>query len=806
MNSLLADLRFGCRMLGRNPGFATVAVLTLGLGIGANAAMFSVLNAVVLRSLPYAEPDRLFVVDGQREGDGRALSVSLLDIEDWGKEVKGVSGVAASGYWTFNLSGRALPERILGARVSGNFFEVLQSQAQVGRVLTPADDSAQAPPVAVLGYGLWQRVFGGDPDVLGRTVILNGLSHTVVGVMPPGFGYPSLEQEMWAPLANELSGVQRDARFMQALARLAPGADVRSAQASLDTVCARLAAAYPETNRGWSARLVSAHESLVGPVRPALLVLSGAVGIVFLIAWANVANLLLARASAREREVAVRTALGASRWRLARQFMTENLVLGAAGGALGLVLGHAGVAVLRRLSPGNIPRLEEAGLDAAVVAFALGASVLAGLLLGLVPIVRAARTAPRASLQEGERTAGARSRLRTSLVVVQMALAMTLLVGGGLLVQTLRNLLAVPPGFDTERLLSLNLLLTPPRYRELAPQFGFVRQSIAALESVPGVVSAATISQLPLSEGPVRLKIGVEGRPFDRAEAPSVAYRAISPTFFRTMGIRLHAGRATAETDSETAPPVVVVNQAMARRLWPGEDPLGRRIRFVNDPDVNGVPRWHEVVGLVGDVKSRGLDADEEPVAYVAFAQRRVPFVRGLSIVVRTAADPMALLPTVRRALLAVDAEQPVFGVRTLDEVVARSVAGRRFQAVLLQSFAGLALLLAVIGVYGVLSDAVGRRTREIGVRMALGAQPRQVLRLVLGEGMALALGGLALGLPASLALARTLKSFLFGVAPGDPLTLVALSLLLAASALAAAYIPARRATRVDPMAALRAE
>jgi putative ABC transport system permease protein len=628
----------------------------------------------------------------------------------------------------------------------------------------------------------------------------------VVGVMPPGFGYPSRDQELWAPLANEMTGVPRDARFMQAVARLAPGVEVGTARASLDVVTARLAAAYPDTNKGWGARLVPAHEALVGPVRPTLLVLSGAVGIVLLIACANVANLLLARASAREREVAVRTALGASRWRLARQFVAENMVLAGAGGAFGLLLGRIGIAVLHRVAPDDIPRLEDAGLDPAVLGFALAVSLLTGLVLGVVPALRASQKAPRAALQEGERTSRVRARLRTALVVAQMALALSLLAGGGLLVQTLRNLLNVPLGFEAERLLSLNVFLGPPRYRELAPQYAFVRDTIAAIEQVPGVVSAGTVSQLPLAEGPVRLKLAIDGRPLDRAEAPVAAFRAVSPSYFATMGMPVRHGRSLMERDAGTAPLVVVVNEAMARRLWPGESPLGRRIRFLNDPVVAGVTRWHEVVGVVGDVKSRSLDAGEEAVAYVPYAQRVVPFVRGVSLVVRTAADPAALLPAVRRAVLGLDPELPVFDARPLDDVVAESVAGRRFQAVLLQAFAGLALLLAAVGVYGVLSDAVGRRTREIGIRMALGAQPRQVLRLVLGEGMTLALGGLALGVPAALVLARTLKSFLFGVAPGDPRTLAAVSLLLAAAALVASYLPARRATRVDPMVALRAE
>jgi putative ABC transport system permease protein len=593
---------------------------------------------------------------------------------------------------------------------------------------------------------------------------------------------------------------------MDALARLAPGATLDAAQASLAAVSAGQAAAHPETNRGWSARLVSAHESLVAPVRPALLMLSGAVGIVLLIACANVANLLLARASAREREVAVRLALGASRGRLARQFVTENLVLGAAGALLGLAIGRAGVAVLLRLSPGDIPRLDEAGLDLAVVGFTMAVSLAASAVLGLAPVIRVSRRGAEAGLQHGDRVAGTRSRMRASLVVAQMALALTLLAGGGLLVRTLHNLLAVPPGFDAGRLLGVNAFLAPPRYRELGAQYAFVRDALAAVRGLPGVDAAATVSHLPLSDGPVRLKLVVDGQPFDRAAAVQVAFRAISPDFFRTMGIKVQAGRPVADTDDETAAPVVVVNEALARRVWPGEAALGRRLAFVNEADGGRTPRWYEVVGVVADVKSRGLDTDEEPVTYVSFAQRRISFVRAVSLVVRTKGDPRALLTDVRRALQRVDPDLPVFGARPLEDVVSQSVAGRRFQAVLLQAFAALALLLSMIGVYGVLSDAVGQRTREIGVRVALGAQPGQVLRLVLRHGLTLALGGLAVGIPAAVALSLALKSFLFGVAPGDPWTLLAVSVLLTASAVLAAYVPARRATRVDPMTALRAD
>jgi predicted permease len=809
MRGTLADVRFGIRMLRRNRGFAAVAIVTLALGIGANTAMFSVLNAVVLRALPFPDPGRLVALQG-RQG-ARILGLggtSLPDFEDWRREARGFEGLATSSYWTFNLAGRGEPMRILGGRVSGDFFTVLGTPALLGRTLEPADDRAEAPAVIVLAHGLWTRAFAGDPHVLGTTLTLNGVPHVVVGVMPPGFAFPSPDQEMWGALSTEMSGAPRDARFLLTLGRLAQRATVADAQASLDVVAARLAAAHAGTNRGWGAHVVPLHEALFGSVRPALLMLAGAVGFVLLIACANVSNLLLARAAFRRRELAIRAALGASGARLARQLVAENLVLAAGGGALGLALAQLAVVMVRRLGPQDVPRLEEVSLDPAVLAFTCAVSAATGIVLGLLPALPAARGGLRPALSDADRAAtAARSRLRRGLVVAETALALTLLVGGGLLVRSFHNLMAVPLGFDAPRLVSGTVLLAPPRYRGLAEQRAFVHDVLASAQELPGVVGAAMTSQMPLEAGPVRLKFAVEGRPVDRADAPSASYRAVSPSYFRTLGIPLRAGRPPADSDTAEAPPVVVVNEVMAARSWPGESPLGRRIAWIPEADpAQGAARWHTVVGVVGDVRSEGLHVPEGPAAYVPFPQRQLGFVRSASFVVRTVGDPAAAVAALRGAIRRVDPEQPVFNVGPVDAVVARSVAGRRFVTVLLEVFAGLAFALAVIGIYGLLSYTVGQRTREIGIRMALGAPRRRVFGLVVGDGLGLALAGVALGLPLAVLLARALGNLLFGVAPWDPATLALVSLGLAGSAVLACAVPARRALRVDPVVALRHE
>lgn len=809
MTSLWADVRFGLRILGRSPGFAAVAVLTLALGTGVNTAMFGALNAVLLRPLPCADAERLVVIEGRYDGrSSGAGGTSVPDYEDWRREARGFAGMATASAWTFNLTGRPEPLRLEGARVSGDFFDVLGARARLGRVVEPADDRPGAAPVAVLGHDAWQRAFGGDPGILGRVVALNGIAHTVVGVLPAGFAVPGLDRDLWAPLANELTGAPRDARFLVTFGRLADGVGVAEAQASLDVVAARLAAEHPDTNRGWGGRVVPARESLVGDVRPALLMLAGAVGIVLLIACANVSNLLLARAAARRREVALRAALGASTGRLARQFLVENLLLAFGSAAIGLGLARALLPVLRALAPGDVPRLDQAGLDPAVLGFTVLVALATGAVLALVPVVEARRRELLPALREADRSASAalRSPLRRGLVVLETALALTLLVGGGLLVRSLRNVLAVPPGFDAGRVASASVFLAPPRYADLASQRAFVRDTLAVVEGLPGVQRAATISRLPLEGGTLTLTFQIEGRRVGRAEAPAASYRVVSPEYFRTMGIPLLEGRAPTATDTEASPPVVVVNRTLARRFWPGQSAVGRRIEWIPEDAPPAPPRWHTVVGVVGDVRSKGLAEDEGPAAYVPYRQRVLPFVRDVSVVVRSASDPGALLPPLRRALLAVDPDLPVYRARTLDAIVSGSVETRRFNAALLQTFALMALALAMIGVYGVLNYTVGQRTREIGVRIALGAPPAAVRRLVLADGLALVGRGLGLGLPLALASSRLLEGMLFAVRPWDPLTLAAVGAALLGAAALACDVPARRATRIDPIGTLRHE
>jgi putative ABC transport system permease protein len=809
MTSLLADVRFGLRILWRSPAFAAVAVLTLALGTGVNTAMFGALNAVVLRPLPCADPERVVVIEGRYEGrSSGAGDTSRPDYEDWRRDAQGFAGMAAASGWTFNLTGRPEPLRLEGARVSGDFFSILGVRARLGRLVAPADDEPGSPPVAVLGHDAWQRAFGGDAAVLGRVVILNGIAHTVVGVLPPGFVVPGLDHELWAPLANELTGAPRDARFLVTFGRLAEGVSLAQAQASLDVVTGRLAAEHPDTNRGWGGRVVPAHESLVGDVRPALLLLAAAVGVVLLIACANVSNLLLARAAARRREVALRAALGASTARLARQFLAENLVLASVSSALGLALARALLPVLRALAPGDVPRLDQARLDPAVLGFTLVVALATGAGLALVPVLQARRCELLPALREGDRggSAALRSPLRRGLVVLETALALTLLVGGGLLVRSLRNVLAVPPGFDAARVAGASVFLAPPRYRDLASQRAFVRDVLAAVETLPGVERAATVSRLPLEGGAFMLKFQIEGRDVGRAEAAAASYRVVSSGYFQAMGIPVLEGRAPARTDSETSPPVVIVNRTFARRFWPGESPVGRRIRWIPEDDPAAPPRWHTIVGVVGDVRSAGLAEEEGPAAYVPFSQRVLPFVRDVSVVARAATDPGALLPSLRRALLAVDPDLPVYRARTLETVVSGSVETRRFNAALLEAFALLAFTLSMIGIYGVLSYTVGLRTREIGVRVALGASPAAVRRLVLKDGLGLAARGLALGLPLAMASSRLLEGMLFAVGPADPATLAVVSAAVFAAAALACHVPARRATRVDPTVALRHE
>ena len=805
IESAWQDLRYAVRMLRRNPGFTLVTVVTLALGIGANTAIFSVVHGVVLRPLPYPDADRLVVLQGAHPERGtHPYATSRPDFEDWRAQTTSFESMAQFAYWTFNLTGREVPERLLGGRVGGAFFETLGAPALLGRALTADDDRGGREFVAVLAFGAWQRVFGGDPAVVGQAVTLNGRPHTIVGVMPATFRFPAEDVELWAPIGDQL-GTDRGSRFLFTFGRLHPDASLDDARGEMAVIARRLATDYPFSNSDWGLALVPAQDTIVGDVRPALLALLGAVGLVLLIACGNVASLLLARAASRQRELAVRAAIGAGRGRLIRQFLTEGLLLAAIGGSLGLALATWLVRLLTRQVTVELPRLDEVGIDATVGGFTLALSLSTTLLFGLLPALSGARTTPSQSLLESGRTlsGGGRHRLRTTLVVAEVAMALMLLIGGGLLVRSFTSLLAVDPGFDATNVLHMSVFLGPPDYREIEAQKAYATRALERIERLPGIAGVASVTQVPIVDSTSSLGFQIEGRAVPLSEAPAANYLAVSAGYFQTMRIPILRGRGVQRVDAAGAPLVVVINEAMARRFWPVADPIGHRIRWARESDDQG---WLTIVGVVASVRSRGLGVEEAPAVYAPYRQRAFPWLRWVSLVVRTEGDPEARIADVRRQLLAVDPNQPVYGIETLAATVDASIGTQRLNALLTSLFALLAATLAAIGIYGVVSYHVEQRTREIGLRRALGARPRDVVAAVVREGLTLSLGGIALGLAAALVLSRYLASLLFGIAPTDLLTYAVAPLLLLAVATLASIVPARRAARVDPMRALRTE
>jgi putative ABC transport system permease protein len=803
----LRDVRYACRLMARAPGFAVVAIVTLALGIGANTAIFSIVHAVVLERLPYREANRVVVLinDGPQSTGGTITSSSLPDYEDWQHQARSFSSLGLLSGWTFNLTGREQPERLFGARVSGSLFPLLGARPLLGRVIDSDDDRPDRGEVAVLSYRLWRRLFAGDPGIIGRPLALEGRPHVVVGVMPPGFLFPSDDTEIWAPLKDNMSGMPRDGRVMVAAARLQPGVSLASAQAELDTISARLAGSYPQTNRGWHVRLKEVQDSLAGNVKPALFMLLAAAGLVLLIACANVSSLLLARITSRHRETAIRFALGVSRARVFAQLVTENLVISLIGGMAGVALAYATVRLVVALGPARVPRLDQAGVDATVLAFAFLLSVAAGAAPALAPAFRTARTRLQPSLRDGfgGRATAARNRLGALLIVGEVAIAVTLAIAGGLLLKSFSALTSVPPGFDATRVLSFKVFLTPPRYRTIDAEKSFIRDALDRLSSLPGVDSAAAISQLPLGDAASAERFEIDGRPLAPDAPPTAEYRAVSPSYFGVLRIPVARGRGLRDADRETAPLVLVVNAAMANRYWPNQDPIGRRIRWVTEGRDR---RWLTIVGVAGDVKSNGLDKLESPAVYAPYTQRVFPWVRRTSFVVRTHGEPMQAVPAIRRALLAIDPNQPVYEISPLDQVVARSVSQARFRTLVLDLFAALALTLAAVGTYGTIGYWVAQRTRDLGVRMALGATPRTIALMVVGRSAALAAAGVLLGLALSFATMRGLSAMLFGVSPLDALTFMEVALIVTVTGVTAAYLPARRAARLDPLAIIRGE
>jgi putative ABC transport system permease protein len=812
MNSLLADFRFGLRMLSKQPAFTSIAIITLALGIGANTAIFSVVNAVLLRALPVAEPDRLVMVyeANMARGFNRG-TVAPGNYLTWKAQQTAFEEIGAFVTQGFALAGNDGAEMLEGARLSANIFGLLRVAPGLGRVFTNEEDRLGGERVVILSHGLWRRRFGGAQDIVGQTITLDDKPCAIVGVMPEGFDFPTSITEIWAPAALDMErGLDgMTGRLLQVIARLKPQSTIEQARAEMGVITQGMAQANPNFNAGLSANIVPLREEIVSGWRRILLILFGVVACVLLISCANVANLLLARASTRTRETAIRVAMGASRLRIVRLLLMESLLLAGAGGVVGLLIGWWGVDALVALNP--FDQLRESGvrMDANVAMFTFALTFLTGLLFGLAPALKSSKPDLNESLKNGGRGATAGSGLRSALVVSEIALSLILLVGAGLMVRSFLRLQSVDSGFDPRNLLTLRLSLPETRYPEAHQVINFYQQLTERLGRLPGVESVAATHALPLSGMSGVRPFTVEGRPRqEQGKAPIVPYRMVSPDYFRTMKIAFVGGRDFAKRDEGQAAGVVIINQAFQRRYFQGEDPIGKRITLGGYDD-----QWGEIVGVAGDVRHWGAEAEAQPEMYWAYSQAwlaRSPTLsrlrRSLTLTLRAGGDPQNLIQDVRREVIALDKALPVTGVRTMEEWMGASLAGRRFNTLLISLFAALALILAVVGLYGVISYTVAECTREIGVRMALGAQTGDVLRLVIGQGMTLTLVGIGIGLLASFGLTRLMKDMLFEVGPTDPLTFAAIAVLLIAAALMACYIPARRATKVDPMVALRTE
>ena len=802
MDSLIKDLRYGIRSLLKQPAFTLIAIATLALAIGGNSAMFTVVNAVLLRPLHYPESDRLVVLTGNNLPRGITQSnMSVPDLTDWQNQnhaFEQMAGFITSG---FILNNGEEIERVPGTFVTGDFFSLLRVPPFRGRLLQPGDTQPGKDDVAVISYGLWQRRFGGDENVVGRTVMIGADRTTIVGVMPPGFDFPG-QAEAWAPWAVEASKERRDNRYLNVIARLKPDTNVPQAQAQLDAINQRLAQSYNETNNGWTVQVATLQEGMVGQVRPSLLILLAAVAFVLLIACANIANLLLARATSRQKEIALRSALGATRFRIVRQLLTESFLLSLVGGAAGLLLSIWLTKLLIAISPANSPRFDEIRPDARVLIFTAGLILLTGLVFGLVPALQASRPDHSEGLKESSRgsSSGRSNRIRGVLMVAEIALSFVLLAGAGLLIKSFLRLREVNAGFNPNNVITLRLSGPPGKYRAGEPRDQFFRQAINSVRSVPGVESAGMVLSLPLGGDTfaVGRSLITEGRPLTPEESINAAYLPASPEYFRTLQIPLIAGRLFDDRDTDQAPKVVVVNETLARKLWPGQSPIGRHITIWRDEKFA-----REVIGIVGETKA-SLDDKPATQMYVPYSQDAT--WGSMSLVVRTQGEASAASNAIRNAIRSMEKGAPIYNVRTMNDVLAISVGPRRTPMLLLSVFAGAALLLAMMGIYGVTAFYVTQRTQEIGIRMALGAQMKDVLMLVFRGGLTLTVIGIAAGIAGAFVVTRWMKSLLFGVNPTDWLTLGAVTGCVLVTALLACYLPARRATKVDPLVALRYE
>ncbi len=799
---MLSDLKFALRQLAKSPGFTAVAILTLALGIGACTAIFSVVNGVLLRPLSYAQPERIVFIRETQLPQFPEFSIAPPNFLDWQKMTRSFESLAAYRGQSYNLTGEGEPLRLVGQRVTAGYLSVYGIAPQLGRDFLPEEDSTAKGKVVILSHGLWQRQFGGAAGAIGRTLQLNGEPYTVIGVMPVDF-QRSGNTELWAPMAftdEDKAGDNRGAHYINVAGRLKSGVTLEQAQSEMDVLASQFARQYPDTNKGWGIKLFLLTDYIVRDVRLVLYTLLGAVGCVLLIACANVANLLLARATGRMREISIRSALGAGRGRIVRQLLTESVVLALLGGLLGVLIAKWGLDALLALAPASLPRTKELGLDAGALGFTLALSVVTGVVFGLAPAWLATSHNLNETLKEGTRgsTEGGRRWFRQGLVIAEVALALVLLTGAGLLVRSFLKLSAVNPGFEPANATIISVSLPDRKYGKPEPQRLFANQLVASLRTLPGVQAVGITHALPLV-GDWVLGFTIEGHaPIAPSDLPNTNYYAVTPDYFKAMGIRLLRGRLFTEQDNEKAPRVALINETLAKQHFPNEDPIGKRLNITNGPDA-----WREIVGIVSDVKQYGVDKETTSQSYEPFAQQ--PY-GNVTAVVRTTGDARALQKSFRAQVFAVDKDQPVSNIRPLEEILADTVSRQRFAMLLLAVFSLVALVIAAVGIYGVMAYSVSQRTGEIGIRMALGASRNDVLQLILRQGLGLIAAGLGAGLIAALFAMRIVQSILYNTSPRDPLTLAVIALTLGAVAFLACWLPARRATKVDPMIALRAE
>ena len=804
VETFVQDVRYGLRSLLKKPGFTLTAVVALALGIGANTAIFSVINGVLLRSLAYANPDRIVMVwERSVTGNTTRNVVSPANFLDWQKQSRSFENMAAVMDLRVNLTGGSgEPEEIKAQVVSQPFFSVLGVQPMMGRSFLPEEDRAGNDLVVILSYDLWKSRFGGDPAIIGKQATVNARPRTIVGVMPRGFHFLDNQVKAWAPIALDPSANYRETsgRFLQVVARLNPGVSVQQAQGEMTGIARQLERTYVKFNTGWGVNVLPIHEQIVGEIRPILIVLFAAVAFVLLIACANVANLLLSRAAARQKELALRAALGAGRMRLVRQMLTESVLLGVMGGTLGVFLAYWGIQLLVGFGPDNIPRLNEITIDWRVLVFTFAISLLTGALFGLVPAVQASRPDLNDALKEGSRgsTGGRSGTFRNIFVVAEVALALVLLIGAGLMIRSFMRLQSVETGFDAQNVLTMRVQLPHKKYPEPHQIVDFFKQAQERIAVLPGVQAVGAISYLPLTGPAARDGFKIIGEPEPGpGQEPPCEVRVITPTYFRAMGIPLLKGRLLDERDTKDSH-VLLINEALAKKHFPNGDAVGKQIAV---SWADGIV--DEIVGVVGDIKEGALDKEPEPAIY--WTHPREPY-SGMALIVRTSGDAMRFSNAVQKEIRTLDPEQPVADVRTMEQVISKSIARPRFNTLLLAIFAGVALVLASVGLYGVMNYSATQRTHEVGIRMALGATRGDIMRLVVGNGMLLTVIGIAIGVIGSLGLTRLMQTFLFGIGATDALTFIGVSTLLAAVALVANYVPARRATRVNPVIALRYE